>query len=63
MGISCVWTSSETTSRPGQNPTVPVMTLLSRLLQQVVTPLIEEKKYLKNKAFFVIVLALCSLLL
>ena len=39
---SLVYTSSETTSRLWQNPKVPVIPLLSRLFQQVVTPLLER---------------------
>ena len=46
-----------TTSRPGQKPQVPVMTLLSRLFQQVDTPHLERNYFLK------IVLALSSLFL
>ena len=45
MGISCVQTSLETTSGLEQNQTVPVIPLLSRLFQQVVTPLLERNYF------------------
>ena len=61
MGISCVQTSSETTSDLGRNPKVPVILLLSRLFQEVVTPLLEKITCLLT--FFEIFLALSLLLL